>query len=83
MKKNEMNEKKQVAGRVLECPKCGKKTRSAKDNFCPACGIEVFTPEIDLKWNIRTISLIIVIVVTLYMLYLVFKPVLYYWLDQI
>lgn len=67
----------------MECQGCGKKIKSKKVIFCSNCGKEIFSPKIDRKWHYRTVLIIFIIVVVLYVGYLFIKPSLYFYLDKV
>jgi uncharacterized paraquat-inducible protein A len=75
-----MNEKE---NQVRTCPDCGKKIKSAKTSFCPACGWELFTPKIKKSFEYKLVAAVFLILAALYFIYLAVSPVLYFYLDKV
>jgi len=67
----------------INCSDCGKKVRSRRVNFCPACGRELYAPKIEKSWNYKVLGIIFILLLILYSLYLIFKPVIYFNLDKV
>ncbi len=68
---------------ILECPDCGKKTKKTKINFCPSCDRELFIPVLDKNWNYKILAVIFLVITLLYILFVIFKPKIYYFLDKV
>jgi DNA-directed RNA polymerase subunit RPC12/RpoP len=75
-----MNEKKT---NQRECPYCGKKVNVVKNDFCPSCSQELFTPTIEKAWSYKVIAGVFLGIVIIYVLYLLLAPVLYKYLDMV
>ncbi|MGM0441673.1 MAG: hypothetical protein ACQEQC_04550 [Elusimicrobiota bacterium] len=77
------NNKKQKNTEIVKCPDCGKKVRKSRTNFCPSCGREIFIPSMEKNWNYKILAGIFIAVTLLYLLYSVFKPAIYFYLDKV
>ena len=65
------------------CPECGKIIKKRKVKFCPSCGKELYTPTLEKNWNLKVIAVILAMVIAFFILFYIFKPVIYFNLDKV
>ncbi len=87
MNKKRNKTKKEESARQLSlpvvCPGCGRKGDASKSQYCRACGRDFYTPVIGKKSIFKILITILLILALIYVLFIIFKDSLYYWLDKV